>query len=299
MKPELIRTRFWHKVLAILGCPRPLFRAIFLDGVSPQPFELQNIFVADSPDFYSYCPRCCEDIFVTIIQDDRGNDVYYRACCGMKRVSVESLRVWQVRFEPIVNIFKSAIGINGTNSEIISDRVWHIGRRGQQQFIYINRIDDDDLINFIPVLSRFPKSIFVMPQSGDGERLKFLLKNRCVFLQDVSQLDENYFVKFDVGKIESLIEPEPAAVSKPVSKRASRSSNIELLTLEMKEHYRRSRDHYYNSDCQLLPRPSQSDLARQLGVRQDVVSRCLNDPNATILKFLWDNAENPKAILKN
>jgi hypothetical protein len=299
MNVKVVRNRFWHRILAVLGSSQPKFRAAYLSGVSPEPFELQKIFVADTPDFYSYCPRCCEDICVTIMRDNKGNDVYYRVCCGVTRVSAKSLRVWQVRFEPVINLFKESVGINGTNSEIISDRVWNIGRRGQQQFIYINSICDDDFSNFIPVLSRFPKAVFVMPQSGDIECLKFLLNNRCVVLQDVGQLDENYFVKFDVDKIESFIMPEPVSISKRVAKRASRSSNIELLTSELKEHYCRSRDYYFNSNGQLLPRPTQSYLACQLGVRQDIVSRCLNDPNATLLKFLWDNAENPKAILKN
>ncbi|MDR2762296.1 MAG: hypothetical protein LBB88_06795 [Planctomycetaceae bacterium] len=299
MQSELIRDRFWRRVLAFVGYPQQKFRATFLDGVSPESFESLGIFVADSPDFYSYCKRCGEDIFVTIIQDSDGRDIYYRSCCGLKRISADSLRVWRVRFEPVINLFKEVAGIVGANSEIIPNRIWNIGRCSQQQFIYINRFDEDDLSSFIPVLSKYPKAIFVVPQLCEHERINILLKNRCVSIQEISYLDENFVVQFNLDEIESIIDLDldQESDSKVVSRRGSRLATIERLEILLKEHYQRSRDHYFNSDHQLLPRPTQLFLASQLGVRQDMISRCLKDPNAKMLKFLWENAENIKVVL--
>lgn len=297
MQLELNRDRFWRKVLSFAGYPQQKFRAVFLDGVSPEAFEKQGIFVADSPEFYSYCKRCGEDIFVTIIQDKNGCDVYYRSCCRLERISADSLRVWRVRFEPVINLFKQVAGIVGASSEIIPNCIWNIGRCSQRQCIYINRFKEDDLSSFIPVLLRFPKAIFIVPRLCDHERINILLKNRCISIQEISYLDENFFVQFNFDEIKLFMNFDQKIVSKRVSRRGSRLSNIERLEIELKEHYRRSRDHYFNSDHQLLPRPTQSFLAKQLGVRQDVVSRCLKDPNAKMLKFLWDNAADIKAVL--
>jgi hypothetical protein len=149
------------------------------------------------------------------------------------------------------------------------------------------------------VLLKFPKAIFVVPQLCEHERINILLKNRCVSIQEISYLDENFVVQFNLDEIESIIDLDldQELDSKVISRRGSRLATIERLENLLKEHYQRSRDHYFNSDHQLLPRPTQSFLASQLGVRQDMISRCLKDPNAKMLKFLWENAENIKVVL--
>src|SRR3712207_9375640 len=48
----------------------------------------------------------------------------------------------------------------------------------------------------------------------------------------------------------------------------------------------------------LLPRPLQRDLARQAGMSEADVSRCLSDPAADLLRRLWAVAEGLGLVLE-
>jgi hypothetical protein len=79
------------------------------------------------------------------------------------------------------------------------------------------------------------------------------------------------------------------------SKRAARATMIADLTKAMVEHIRTARDHAYvvqrqTGSPQLLPRPTQRQLAQQLGASQTGVNRCLADPSARELRYLWNMA---------
>jgi hypothetical protein len=66
----------------------------------------------------------------------------------------------------------------------------------------------------------------------------------------------------------------------------------------MKEHFRASKDHYYATGS-LLPRPTQAELAKRVGIRQNEVSRCLADTDATLLQVLWMQANDIKSVLNS
>jgi len=129
------------------------------------------------------------------------------------------------------------------------------------------------------------------------ERLNIALSNRGIVLKEVTRLDENYTIHVDTEKIEAIIEPDKSASNKPVARRGNRTAHIEKLVAELKEHYRTSRDNYY-AVGELLPRPTQAELAKRIGTRQDDVSRCLNDPGAILLRTLWKNAEDIRAVIE-
>jgi len=78
-------------------------------------------------------------------------------------------------------------------------------------------------------------------------------------------------------------------------KRASRTANIEKLTQAMMEHVRTARKAAFDSrehtgTPDLLPRPTLEELARQTGMSPATASRCLKDPEARELRFLWELA---------
>ena len=201
--------------------------------------------------------------------------------------------------EPVLKRFMAEVGIKGTMTELVPGRIWKLGRRGQQGFIFINRVMIPDLKTFGPVLGRFPGAIFVTVSEDHLERLNIVLPNRGIVLKEVTRLDENYTIHFDTEKIEAIITPEEKPKTKSSTRRGNRSVNIEKLIAELKEHYRRAKDHYFNSNGEILRRPTQAELARLLQIRQNDVSRCLNDPDAVLLQTLWKNAEDIRFILNS
>lgn len=294
-----VRDLFLSRILSAFGLEEPIFEAEFLEGGKPRPLERLGIFVPDSPNLTAYCRRCDDYTPVEVRQDESGQTTYWRVCCGPpKQLSPSRFRVWHVRQEPFLERFVKAVGIKGTMTEIVTGRVWKLGRRGQQVFLYVNRVMIPDLKTLGPVLSRFPNAVIVVPSHEQLERLNIVLPNRGIILKEVTRLDERYRIRFDMEKIEAIIEPETLIPTKPTARRGSRSANIEKLVAELKEHYRRSKDHYYTTG-DLLPRPTQEGLAKRVGVRQDAVSRCLNDPDATILQMLWKNAGDIRAVLNS
>ncbi|MEX0718028.1 MAG: hypothetical protein WD066_15650 [Planctomycetaceae bacterium] len=86
-------------------------------------------------------------------------------------------------------------------------------------------------------------------------------------------------------------------------KRATRAGAIEALRKELIEHIHAARDHARAAmDCgrtaELLPQPSQSDLARRVGITRSAASRCFLDRNARELNLLWETAGDLDAILQ-
>lgn len=293
-----IRTEFWSRILSALTLEKPIFEAEFLCGAKPQPMVRQGIFVPLMPDRTAQCPICDEYTPVEIMKGEDGQDIYRLVCCyPFKRINPKRLRLWQVHEEPLIDLFVQQIGIKGTRKDIVPKRIRQLGRRGQQVFLYLNRVMIDDLKTYGPVLSRFPKAIFVVPTDTIRERLEITTANRCISIYSVTSLDPKYRVVFDKESIEAMIEPENTEKPKTAPRRGNRSANIEKLVVEMKEHYRRAKDHYFSSDGVILPRPTQGELAKLVGIRQDSVSRCLNDPDAVLLRTLWKNAEDIRAIL--
>jgi hypothetical protein len=86
-------------------------------------------------------------------------------------------------------------------------------------------------------------------------------------------------------------------------KRGTRAAKIDMLTEEMIAHLQAAKAHADSSmdfgrAPELLPRPSQKDLADRTGLTPSDVSRCLRDPSARELQILWKTALNLRAILE-
>jgi hypothetical protein len=118
-----------------------------------------------------------------------------------------------------------------------------------------------------------------------------LPEHLCFSIETIGTMDDACRLSVDMKLIEAELEPSIKENSKRQhAKRGNRAANIEKLIVEMTKHLRASRAHY-DTTKHLLPRPSQTMLARCVGIRQDDVSRCLNDSDAAYLKLLWENAE--------
>lgn len=100
-----------------------------------------------------------------------------------------------------------------------------------------------------------------------------------------------------------LPEPKLRPNTRRNRKRAERTASIELLTKELKQHIRAARDHAqaridHGREPELLPRPSQKELAERVGITVSAASRCFNDPSAMELCLLWETADDLEALMK-
>ena len=85
-------------------------------------------------------------------------------------------------------------------------------------------------------------------------------------------------------------------------KRSQRTAEIAALVAELREYLRTARDYavatrQQTGEAKLLPRPTQLELERRLGISQCNISRCLKDPDARELQFLWKLALDRERIL--
>jgi hypothetical protein len=297
-REKFIRDSFWAKVLCAFASDNPRFYADSLHGADYKSMERIGIFVRDTPEMYAYCPRCKDDTPVDVFRDKNGKTAYWRVCCfPIKRINPKSFRVWQVRVQPMMDLFREQAGIKGVVTEIIPNQVWKWGRLGQQSFVYVRRVTEDDLKSVAAVLKHFPESIFITPRTCYLETLDIVLPNRGIAWDCVSFLDENYTIQFDREKIEAVLQPEVKNKIDSPTRRGSREAKITRLVDELKEHYHLAKEHYYATDGDILRRPTQEELAKRIGTSQDIVSRCIRDENAIVLRTLWKNAENLKEIL--
>jgi len=86
-------------------------------------------------------------------------------------------------------------------------------------------------------------------------------------------------------------------------RRQTRAADIEALVGELREHLRAARDYAFHSlettgVAELLPRPSQKELAHRLDITASRVSRSINDRDAQQLKLLWKLADDVEGIMR-
>lgn len=140
-------------------------------------------------------------------------------------------------------------------------------------------------------------TVLIVPTTADIDFIDCLTnRNLCFSVESIGTLDDSLCLNIDMTSIDTELEPVDSEPKRQHAKRGNRAANIEKLIAEMTEYLRASKDHYYATK-NLLPRPNQAMLAKWVGIRQDDVSRCLNDPDATYLKLLWKNAENVSFVL--
>jgi hypothetical protein len=91
--------------------------------------------------------------------------------------------------------------------------------------------------------------------------------------------------------------------SKPQPRRGTRTASIEKLEKELEKHLLAARDHAHSligrgADPELLPRPTQKELARRTGLTGSDVSRCLKDKHAKVLRILWEAAGSLDGVMR-
>ena len=114
-------------------------------------------------------------------------------------------------------------------------------------------------------------------------------------------------LQWDAERLEELLHvpaSESRSPKKPApTRRQFRAGDIDALVAELKQHLRSARDHAFHTREShgvpaLLPRPTQKDLARRLGITESRISRSLNDERAAELRLLWSLADDLDQVLR-
>ena len=286
-------------IIRLIASDFPVLYANFLRGESPEPFEKAGIMTPYSPRDLADCPECDEAWEIEVLHI-KGKDELFCNCPdhGLSPVDPLILRRWWLHLDPILERFVEIMGIKGSRTPIVPDLVWKLGRQGRRDFIFVKYCWEEHLKAMTAELEKHPRSVIVTITPESAERLSITLPNRKFSLVETMNYEPSGTLTVDLEKIEAMIGSTEENSTKAIPRRAVRLNNIERLVDELKEHYRQSKTNYYASG-NLLPRPTQEELARRTHLHQHDVSRCLKDPDAALLQMLWKNAEDIRAVLNS
>ncbi len=305
----------WWEVLTALDGQRPV---IVGEAVREWPPEqLAELIAAGllteiAPTRSLACPGCPEAPFCDVICTERhtGERRALLACpnCGLQAVPLDDLRRWQVERGAVLELVRQTLRLAGQRSKIVSGRLWRLGRLhhgGTPWSVWfafqLFRRDAGDLV----VRGQLPaRALLLVP----GRQPEFLLPHGVVSgsLRDLTEWSDNG-LQWNAERLEELLHvpaSESHSPKKPAStRRQSRATDIEALVAELKQHLRSARDHaVHTRDSRgvpaLLPRRTQKDLARRLGITESRVSRSLNDERAAALRLLWSLADDLDQMLR-
>lgn len=228
--------------------------------------------------------------------------------CGPSPVDLRRLRRWRIDAPALVRHTCASLALPGPATEIVAGRLWRLGtfRWGaRRRSVFFGRLlyrrDVHDILGKAGVT---PRSIVFTPSQAvpggtmGGDSPQLLPLSRLASWGAGGVHLDREIVEAELANVASDV---PQA--RPVRKRASRAADIEALSAEMREHLRAARRHALatfdqSGEPQLLPRPTQEQLARRVGRSQHTVSRCLKDQTATELQFLWDLAIDLDRVLR-
>jgi hypothetical protein len=208
---------------------------------------------------------------------------------------MDRLRRWEVDLNRLAEIISKELHCRGRVTETSPQRFWELGTvcfAGHHHNVFFGRMlsyeDGSELLRQQHISKYgilFVPSMLPAFDSTDDHPTPFVLsvRNTIVPESDTFQLDGSL--------VESQVVRREKSVSRVPSKRAERAALIAKLTRAMVEHIRAAYDHAYATQRQrgvpdLLPRPTERQLARQLDVSQPSVHRCLADATARELQYL-------------
>jgi len=252
----------------------------------------------------SKCHRLCSVGWSNI--KGRGN-IPFASCveCGIYEVHPKRLRRWNVRLETILERLVEKLELRGGIQVHVPNLLWRLGRKRNREYLYVRRYDPEERRMFRNELSKMPNAILITGTKRILEDVRFDHDHTSFSLVGVTSLDEQCEMLIDFEVLQDIIGKEDSVKKKPVtvaSKRGSRTAKMERLVHEIEEHLRAAREHARvtaeQGRIELLPRPSLGELAKRTGLSKMDVSRCLKDTDAHVLKYLWNQADDLKSILK-
>jgi len=253
--------------------------------------------------------ECCPEAGyqdVEFVTDGNGRPIALLCCsfCGPYEIAIEPLQMWLVPWQPFLTAISQTLDITGPGREVVPNRVWRLGKgrwSGRSHLVYFMRsVHRRDSVSVLQQ-GAVPENAVVLtprrqPHPGVAQRV--------VQLELALNCGDDGFIA-DHDYLASAVEQSVAESDSPppVRKRGTRLVLIEQLTQEMRQHLQGARDHIaaaldHDREPTLLPRPTQKQLAKRFGVDNGSVCRCLQDPTATELQYLWNMASDLDAILR-
>jgi hypothetical protein len=185
--------------------------------------------------------------------------------------------------------------------ELVAGRLWKVGKaewRNASWEVLVGRgLRRHDATNLLREVRLGPRSVLFVPANLPSVEAGKVPVSPVICLRDVVGWDGQR-ITVDCEYIQGLLAAASPIASprmpRPMRKRAERAANIEVLVKLLKEHVEAAHDHAQATaavgDAQLLPRPSQRDLAKLADITDMAASRCFRDPAARELRLLWELA---------
>jgi hypothetical protein len=225
--------------------------------------------------------------------------------CGPSPVNPEDLRRWRVDWRGLIQVLLGKSIVQKQFSLLHSDRLWRIGKAAGDVGTFtvflgrqFHRRDATEILQ----AARIPaKAVVLVPlhlPASLGKESEALILSLTEVVVDNCQVNMDYVSQ----RLREWLERHNSSAKRAPRKRSQRAAEIAALVVELREHLRTARDYAQATrqqlgEAKLLPRPTQLELERRLGISQWRISRCINDPEARELQFLWKLALDQERIL--
>jgi hypothetical protein len=273
---------------------KPEVIAYHLHDIDLERGERIGLLIPMEPTDRLWCRQCSGgNSLLSSFHNKDGSIGYAVLCgeCGGTRIDESELRRWRIHSEELGRRFAKAARIQGEITPIINDQAWHLGRRGNHPYIFVRYAGDYQLVALVALLKQHPKATIVAATSRFMTKLQNELPNRCIALELSATFSEDGSMEIDPSVLEEA-KPDPS--KSPRKRRGERTAKTEQLEHAMKEHVFAAYDYMLDTagcgEVKLLPRPTQAMLGKMTNLSQKEVSRCLLDPEAKKLRYLWDNS---------
>lgn len=254
------------------------------------------------------CTDCGSHCRLVYLDDARGISRVYAACSRCGPVAVESRQL--DRFEIDTAALLTAIfEAHRVSVEPIDPQgFWKIGRvtwAGQSREVWFVRGSDSDVnAKAESLLATHRRACLFTPTRDAAQTWERRVPCIVVALEDVLDwIGAGFHLDEDV--IAARLDDSEASIEKPKRgrKRGSRAAAIEALRQELNAHIIAAADHAFATSertgtPELLPKPTQAELAERIGVSPPTLGRCLTDKAAPELRILWEAADDVYEVMK-
>lgn len=226
--------------------------------------------------------------------------------CGPAPIDPERLRRWSVDVCGCLDALAAAASMRGPVREVVDGRLWFVGHAawaGRSVEVYFARqAVGPHRVAVRAALAKHPRAVVLVPTRENADRAWSDCTNVVAALDETSALLDGRLV-FDATMVVSQIGTSAAKPKKSPAKRGERAADIEKLTRSMIAHLRAARDHANftlenGGKAELLPCPTQRELARLNQMSESAVSRCMKDKRAVQLRLLMEVASDVYQIMR-
>ena len=297
-------------------CPNPELTADEIRSLTPSTFDCLvslGLLKQSTTVRHVTCLDCTDQHVEEVlpIKSPDGCTRFFIRCPenGRIEVSRERLLQWTVDYTPLQQALKAAFSAIGAPEEVAPGRIWNLGRAalgGKSRTLWMARgfawSDALQLKKALPV-GRSPVLFFLgqPPETG----LIDIPAESIIDLKTIMRIEHDELIvdKDAVDCQLRSVDTTQTRMKTPPKKRAVRAALIDAIKKELKEHLRSAHDHAHvtlekKGEAELLPPPTQKQLAKHLNVHESSISRAIKDKSDREMPILWEIANDVSQILK-